>query len=1059
MIVGAPGEGRDSSFLVGAAFIFRRSTNDLWLEESRLQPIDTIAGDQFGRSVAIQGDRCIVGAPGHDAAGNNAGAVYIYRKEPTGWTLESKLFALTSQSNSSFGESVDIDGDTLAVGSHLYDISDSLRDAGAAYIFTYSGSSWHTNAMVTEPSAAGTNYFGMTLCLRNNNLLVGAPYADVVGADAGSASLFHPFLFSWDIVVTQRFTAPFPSTRDFFGSDVAIDGDWIVVGARGDDTVVSVNSGSAHVFHWDQTWQWMEVIVPSDATDGCGFGSAVAMDQHQLVIGSPSDNTFASLAGAGYCYLRVDDGWSLNNKLISNQARSYPPMGWSAAVHDGTTVLGAWQANQPDGSGSATIFDCSPPPLVLIPGIAGSVMEKNDVGYWPSILYGTIEELHPLTGTPDIEAVDIIRYFATASVYGDLIAHLVNDRGYVEYDHRAAAEPFTSDYLVTNKFQQRPNLFLFPYDWRRSNADHSSTLRAYIDRIRGLHNGRKVNVIAHSMGGLVFRRFVLDHTVPAEESVAHVATVGSPLWGAPVGIYRLITGEFFDLLGILDSLTGSTMRDLLFAIPGMHELLPSTLYFANGGLILMKESGYDGNRDGQHDDLYSRNGVMDFIEIIANHHGYPATPFTNNILFHDGNGMRQDDWSTDSPSIKYLHIIGTGVKTPTQVVLRSSGYRLRPTFPLTFRPPQPLVEKVYGPGDGTVSILGARRAAMGQSSPFWAPNTVTPYEVPAKGDAGHNTMLNRSHVWDAIFSFFEGAPIPALPASLSVQTDGWFRVTIYGVGFVDVYDDEGNTNTPVNEFAVLSVPDVAPTYGTDEPWCILDIEETKQVWIRGRFTNEAEQGVIEVVRYNAANQPVALYRYSLGVTSSPWRVGITSAIPEVARDLNNDQSFEPTEIISPSYQAAHPAGVDAMPPQLGATLSISSTNLVLTLNGNDPPFDDPVSIFYSTGTVSVSQYSESLTFPINKQGSVACYAEDSFGNRSGWLSIVLNPIISISGTNIGTVVQWPWTDGYTLEQTIDLRGSWIPVKAELLENGSTFQAVLAPTNSAIYRLRFVGINL
>lgn len=1068
MIVGAPGDSAGATMSVGSAILFRRVDNT-WVEDGRLQPADAAQFDQFGNSVAIDGDLCAVGAPSHDAKASNAGAVYIYRRGATLWLLEAKLFAETPQANASFGEALDLDGTTLAVGQKNYDISAPLRDAGAVCMFSYSGATWVTNQTLVDPAAGGTNAFGDAVCLRGNQLAVGSPNKDTTVVDAGGVLVFKRIDGASPWTLAQSLSNPLTGARDYFGIDVAIDSDWLLAGAAGDDTVVATDSGSAFAFQRTpvlETWTHQATLLPADLTPNCGFGSSVALSGIRGVVGAPYDDAYGLNSGAGYCYIRAHSVWYLNEKLLSDEPISYPTMGWSAALHDGTTVLGAWQANQPAGSGSATIFECSPTPVVVIPGIAGSVMEKNGSQYWPAFTPGTIAALNLRSGTPGIEAVDLVRRvviippdLVTIPIYGPLIEFMTNELGYTEYAFRGVPDPFTSDYLVTNEFERRPDLFLFPYDWRRSNAAHSPTLNAYIGRIRELHNGRKVNVIAHSMGGLVLRRYVLDYTANAEVSVRNVATVGSPLWGAPIGIYRLLTGVFFD--NLLDHINAPAMRDVLFSIPGMHELLPTTLYFDQGGSPVIQEGGVDENGNGHSDDAYDRAAVIAYVTAERNRFGYQDAPFPNNIQFHDGNGGRQDDWSLDSGAIRYLHVIGTGGRTTTQLALRASAYLGGP-FPAVPMGASIVstLDRKYGPGDETVPALSARRATAGQMSPFWAPNTVGTYEVTEADDAGHNKMLLRYHVWNAIFSFFGGSAIPSSPsAPPAVQSAGLVGVTVYGAGFVDVYDDAGNSNTPLSSIAALPVPGVSPIYGGDAPWCSLDIEEGRHLWIRGRFTNESAMGVIEVVRRNDTNLPVSLYRYILSATSSFWRVAITSTVPEVARDANGNGVFEPAELIAHSHQATSAGGVDATAPRLGATLVATSTNLLLTLNGADAPTGGLVFIFYSTGTVAMTAYTAPLSFPINQQAAVAGFAEDALGNRSGWLSLVLNPSIRIGKTNNGVAVQWPLSDGYTLEQAPDPRGPWAAADTATVPADLTRIAVLSDTNRGFYRLRFTGMNL
>ena len=92
-----------------------------------------------------------------------------------------------------------------------------------------------------------------------------------------------------------------------------------------------------------------------------------------------------------------------------------------------------------------------------------------------------------------------------------------------------------------------------------------------------------MNIVAHSMGGLVARRYILDY---GSDDIDHLVTVGSPFWGAPVSIYRMLAGGLFGpeaLGGAVDFLNNTTVINLLKTLPGFHELFPTNYYLQNNG--------------------------------------------------------------------------------------------------------------------------------------------------------------------------------------------------------------------------------------------------------------------------------------------------------------------------------------------------------------------------------------------------------------------------------------------------------------------------------------------
>ena len=87
----------------------------------KLTASDAAAGDNFGNAVAISGDTMIVGANFDDDAGADSGSAYIYRWSGNGWTEEAKVNASDSAVGDQFGYSVALDGNTALIA-HLFSL-------------------------------------------------------------------------------------------------------------------------------------------------------------------------------------------------------------------------------------------------------------------------------------------------------------------------------------------------------------------------------------------------------------------------------------------------------------------------------------------------------------------------------------------------------------------------------------------------------------------------------------------------------------------------------------------------------------------------------------------------------------------------------------------------------------------------------------------------------------------------------------------------------------------------------------------------------------------------
>ncbi len=179
-VVGAP--NYDST---GRVMIFERQAGSWSLVLNYAD--STLA--TLGNGVSLQGDRVAVGAWRSNVNGvPQAGAVAILKRTFGTWGLEQVLTAADSDANDHFGRSVALDGTRLLVGANLDD--EAGTDAGAVYVFDLQGSTWAQSAKIVSESPAAGEYFGTSVGLSNRHAVVGAWGNDETGTDGGAAYRF-----------------------------------------------------------------------------------------------------------------------------------------------------------------------------------------------------------------------------------------------------------------------------------------------------------------------------------------------------------------------------------------------------------------------------------------------------------------------------------------------------------------------------------------------------------------------------------------------------------------------------------------------------------------------------------------------------------------------------------------------------------------------------------------------------------------------------------------------------------------------------------------------------
>ena len=207
-------------------------------EVAKLVASDAATNDDFGVSSAIDGDYLVVGALGESS---NAGAAYVYFRDGAGtWAQQAKIVASDAEASDFFGTSVSISGDYIVVGASSEDTGGS--DAGAAYVFLRSGTSWTQQAKIVASDAEAAAHFGISVSISGDYIVVGANREDAGGSNAGAAYLFERSGTSWTQVI--KYQSSDIAAGDGFGSSVAIAGTFLVIGAPNKLS----NTGAAYVF-------------------------------------------------------------------------------------------------------------------------------------------------------------------------------------------------------------------------------------------------------------------------------------------------------------------------------------------------------------------------------------------------------------------------------------------------------------------------------------------------------------------------------------------------------------------------------------------------------------------------------------------------------------------------------------------------------------------------------------------------------------------------------------------------------------------------------------------
>lgn len=360
------GIGADS----GSAYVFVRS-GSAWNQQAKLTASDAAAGDQFGTAVAISGNTIVVGAASDDDFGSNSGSVYVFVRNGTTWSQQTKLVASDGASLDFFGSTVDVHVNTAVVGASLND--DAGSASGSAYVFVRSGTNWTQQAKLTASDAASGDQFGFSVSISGNTLAIGSPQDDDGGTGSGSAYVFLRSGVSWS--QQAKLSASDAASGDQFGISLSASVDRVLVGAWTHDGV-GVDSGAAYVFaRSGSTWSQEALLTASDAAANDNFGRAVALDSEgpcpRALIGAPAEDPSGFPdAGSSYTFER-DGAWTQRAKLVASDKGGFDSAGLALGLTGDYAVIGAYHDDDNGSdSGSAYLWDLSDTTQPLINGCA-----------------------------------------------------------------------------------------------------------------------------------------------------------------------------------------------------------------------------------------------------------------------------------------------------------------------------------------------------------------------------------------------------------------------------------------------------------------------------------------------------------------------------------------------------------------------------------------------------------------------------------------------------------------------------------------------------------------
>ena len=332
------------------------------------------AYDYFGYSVATSGDLLAVGAHNDDQAGTEAGAVYLFRKTNNNWSVISKIMEpFRYSANAYFGQSVSLHGNYLLVGQPGKDLVHFEHiDGGNAH--TIKGSNYLEGS-----------YFGNSVAINNDYAVVGAPYYN---SNQGRVYIYKKRVsglktwygqnpstseFGNEQIENQIITPAYTNTRRF-GYSVAISNNNKIVIGEPYVQLSSTENGAAYIYGLDDNGNYIKEaeLRPNYYVANSHFGWSVNIHNNFVIVGAPG---FYTYQGRAYIYEKTSDSWGnphsgevrhQTTELVASTYANSDQFGSSVAIKNDTAYVGAFHKH--DQRGEVFIFK-----------------RNNSVGSWGSV--------------------------------------------------------------------------------------------------------------------------------------------------------------------------------------------------------------------------------------------------------------------------------------------------------------------------------------------------------------------------------------------------------------------------------------------------------------------------------------------------------------------------------------------------------------------------------------------------------------------------------------------------------------------------------------------------
>ncbi len=368
-------------------------------------------------------------------------------------------------------------------------------------------------------------------------------------------------------------------------------------------------------------------------------------------------------------------------------------------------------------------------PVLIVPGVTGTEIKSQDNLLWANLGQMSIDIddnfMDPLKFNQNLTPL-----YSNLSL-GGVIKKLETAIGLIDFDY---SEALITE-LKNQGYVENENIFTFPYDWRygvsgqfSDGTNNVDLLKQKIENILTQTGASEVDIVAHSMGGLLVKKLVMDNS--GNHNIGKSVFVGVPNTGAPEAVKTLLQG---DNLGI-PWLSQNKIKEISENMPSIYDLLPSQQYYDNKGSYV--EVIDYGNFPGFNPIVKNLN-QSETQSFLINDHNLNYSAQVNSTNLHS---QSFDNFDLRNAGVDLYSINGCKKATISKI----TESKRKNIFGQSFIEYKNLK---YTPGDGTVPLESATNLPISQENKYYALV------------AEHGRMLSQDGIRQQIVNILKGGEL------------------------------------------------------------------------------------------------------------------------------------------------------------------------------------------------------------------------------------------------------------------------------------------------------------